>query len=567
VAYDYSTLRILAEELRQCIAAEVICHAAVADDVLDLGFGRDHAQILRFTRTGALFLTTKEDREPPVSHEHPWRYLLRARIVEISIRVPDRILALRLQRVDRSERVSHGSLVFELLPKRAQAILLSEESGLVLGKWPRARRATQAPRVVVDAAYVGPPARDRIFPPDDQDAGFVGRMCQGSEDIRLALVRGLALIDGDTAKEFLFRAGIDANAPAAMLSGEQLLRLWQVLLSGYGETGSGGYCWREQGQWRFSGLQPTRLHEEVEVMSSISEAISEWDARTNAAAKTGAPGLRLRKRLEADLYRRSRTIAALESDLEESAGADSAQRMGHSLLAQLDLISPGQTEVLLRDIFDESGQSMLIALDPVLTPAANAARYLKRAARYTKRQEILPRRLKRLKEAERALKAQLKEVDRDPDSEEVIALAKKYEIEGDAQRSNEKKKEAHPRRYRTTAGWSVWAGRNNRENDILTHKLAAQNDIWFHAHGYAGSHVILRLEGRGEIPDRRTLAQAAGVAAYWSKGRTAKKVSVVYTQVKYVTRPKGGAPGLAHLRREKSLIVEPALLGAEEEST
>ena len=93
--------------------------------------------------------------------------------------------------------------------------------------------------------------------------------------------------------------------------------------------------------------------------------------------------------------------------------------------------------------------------------------------------------------------------------------------------------------------------------------MAAQNDLWFHAHGYPGSHVVLRREGRKEEPDKRALEEAAAVAAYWSKGKTAKKVSVVYTQVKYVTKPRGGAPGQALLKREKSIVVEPSLINEE----
>ena len=134
---------------------------------------------------------------------------------------------------------------------------------------------------------------------------------------------------------------------------------------------------------------------------------------------------------------------------------------------------------------------------------------------------------------------------------------------GDDRRKDERQG-ARPRRYLTSSGWSVWAGRNNRENDILTHKLAAQNDVWFHAHGYAGSHVILRREGRKEDPSRRTLEEAAAVAAYWSKGRTANKVPVAYTLAKYVSKPRGGAPGLATMKREKTIMVRPALLAEEE---
>ena len=96
--------------------------------------------------------------------------------------------------------------------------------------------------------------------------------------------------------------------------------------------------------------------------------------------------------------------------------------------------------------------------------------------------------------------------------------------------------------------------------------MSAQNDIWFHAHGYPGSHVVLRREGRKEEPDKQTLEEAAGLAAFWSKGKTAKKVSVVYTLVKHVTKPRGGAPGQALLRREKTIVVTPSLIKEESDA-
>jgi predicted ribosome quality control (RQC) complex YloA/Tae2 family protein len=89
--------------------------------------------------------------------------------------------------------------------------------------------------------------------------------------------------------------------------------------------------------------------------------------------------------------------------------------------------------------------------------------------------------------------------------------------------------------------------------------MAAQNDMWFHAHGYPGSHVILKREGRKDEPSKQTLEEAAAIAAFWSKGKSAKKVPVVYTLAKYVSKPRGGAPGQAVLKREKTLIVEPQI--------
>jgi predicted ribosome quality control (RQC) complex YloA/Tae2 family protein len=95
--------------------------------------------------------------------------------------------------------------------------------------------------------------------------------------------------------------------------------------------------------------------------------------------------------------------------------------------------------------------------------------------------------------------------------------------------------------------------------------VAAQNDVWLHAHGYPGAHVILRREGRKEEPSGQTLEEAAGVAAYWSKGKTARHVPVVYTLAKYVSRPRGGRPGQAVMKREKTVMACPALLPLEDE--
>ena len=500
MAYDYCTLRNLAEELRQRIATETVCHACVTDDVLELGFAREE-QILRFTRTGVLFLATKQGRMPPVSREHPWQYLLRAEIVEVSMKGRIEFSHSACSGLIRSHRVTYGSW-FSSCCRSVLKRFSSVRSRAWYWENGQGTKIRAGAEGCGGCSILGPPARERIFPPDEEEAGFVRRMRQGSDDIRLALVRGLSLIDGDAAKEFLFRAGIDARTPAASLSGDDLERLWGVLHAAYRETGIGGYCWSENGEWRFSGLQPTRLNDGVTAMSSISAAISEREARA-AAGKTGSLGPGMKKRLKTDLRRKARTIAALERILRKLQALMSRIGMGHSLMAQLDLAKLGQTEVIVRDIFDESEKKISIDLDPTRSPAANAAGYLKRAARYTKRLEILPCRLQRMQHEESALKLQLDEIERDPESAEAIALAKKYGDEDLAQRRVGQKQNAHPRRYRTAMGWSVWAGRNNRENDILTHKVAAQNDVWFHAHGYAGSHVILRLQGHKESPDRR----------------------------------------------------------------
>jgi predicted ribosome quality control (RQC) complex YloA/Tae2 family protein len=126
----------------------------------------------------------------------------------------------------------------------------------------------------------------------------------------------------------------------------------------------------------------------------------------------------------------------------------------------------------------------------------------------------------------------------------------------------EKSKEREQRPFRiftVDGGFEVWAGKSSANNDLLTLKYAKPNDLWFHARGSSGSHVVLKVgSGKGE-PGKKAREQAAGIAAYYSRMKNAKMVPVAMTEKKYVRKPKGAPPGTVVLEREKVIFAEPAL--------
>ena len=111
-------------------------------------------------------------------------------------------------------------------------------------------------------------------------------------------------------------------------------------------------------------------------------------------------------------------------------------------------------------------------------------------------------------------------------------------------------------RYRTKGGFEVLVGRNSRENDFLTHRLAKSLDVWFHVQGYPGSHVILRATNR-EVPFPDIL-EASALAAYHSKTRGSSNVAVDYVLVKNVWRPKGARAGQVYFSGQKTVYVDGA---------
>ena len=131
---------------------------------------------------------------------------------------------------------------------------------------------------------------------------------------------------------------------------------------------------------------------------------------------------------------------------------------------------------------------------------------------------------------------------------------------GGAPRGRSAKPPAQRRPRRRTVslgGRDVFVGRNSRENDELTFRVATGNDFWLHVADYSGSHVIVRNPTGDTELDTPVLVQAAQLAAFHSQARNSSKVEVHYTQRKHVGKPKKAAPGLVRLRQFKTITVEP----------
>ena len=112
------------------------------------------------------------------------------------------------------------------------------------------------------------------------------------------------------------------------------------------------------------------------------------------------------------------------------------------------------------------------------------------------------------------------------------------------------------RRYRSSDGYEVMVGRTARDNDQLTFRVARPNDLWLHAGDYPGSHVIVRNSSRAEIP-QRTIIEAAQLAAKFSQASKDAKVAIHYSLRKFLSKPKGSAPGLVRMSSFKTITVEP----------
>ncbi len=269
-----------------------------------------------------------------------------------------------------------------------------------------------------------------------------------------------------------------------------------------------------------------------------------------------------------------RRLRHLNADL---ARADSAARLradGNAILASLHLLRRGLTKAEVPD--PTGGGTRQIDLDPRRSPSANADDLFRRARKADDSRRHVEQRLEATKAELGAVRARLAGIEAAETAEQLAAIAgiggriggsapAKTAVEkvGKRQklRDNGKPGEDDPRwrRYLLPGDWVVLAARNAKDNDILTQRVAHLSDLWFHARGCPGSHVVLRCAQRKDQPPKAVLEATAAIAAYHSKARNSGLVPVAYAPKRYVRKPKGAKAGLVFMNREVVVFVKPRL--------
>ena len=292
----------------------------------------------------------------------------------------------------------------------------------------------------------------------------------------------------------------------------------------------------------------------------------------------------VKRMLDAAEQKLLRRIEETEEDKRRAAEMREDRRRAEILLANYGKIQRGASRVGLPDPFADSLRATVeIDLDPALSPDENAARLFRRAKRGERGEALANERIAETQSSLRAVQELRRRVSPDAAKEtleairSVLAAAKLIpSARGDVRETHLGRQAAdvprakrpgrgptgaresiRPRTFTTSQGWEVWVGRNNTDNDLITHRLSNPHDFWFHVVGVPGSHVILRRPTRNSIPKPTTLVEAAQIAAYFSKARKLTRVPVIYTERKFVTRPKRAKPGQALCTRERELLVRP----------
>ena len=523
----------------------------------------------------ARVLLTRVTPDPDAqSPEWAQRHLVNARIDAIEQPPYERILYFDLVKRDRIGSRTACRLAVEATGRHANVILLTQPKLQVVAALRHVTtRMSRRRQVVPGKVYTPPPPQDNLDPLTVTPRQLASALEAGQGRLTVRLARAVAGLDPLSAREILCLADVpetDPTGPGCLDRLAETLRSFmshppflagaQVLSTG---RPSAEVCVFAHTCPAFSVLatHPT-----------VSEAIESLGAVEFAAAgaagvkRDEVPGAGLIDDTTRLMKAARKKLTRITADLEEAKQATRFEQFGNLLMANLHTVPPGAPEVCVDDLFGGPGEKVVIPLKTNRLPRENALDYLKRGKKGKRAEPILTTRLSEVRARCEALEASLAGLRQAETADQVHQIERKMRRDkllgdkrsgGRAMESAARPSGPRPRRYKTEAGWTVLVGRNNRENDRLT-KGSAGDDIFLHAQGCPGSHVILKREGRADMPSRDTLREAASLAAYWSKARSAAKVPVVYTEVRHVQKPRGAPPGLVTLKNEKSLMARPA---------
>ncbi|UCE18389.1 MAG: NFACT family protein [Gemmatimonadota bacterium] len=578
-SYDTITLRTLVAELKRTIAFGTLRHILQHDPftfVLAISHRSKPFALLislhpQFYRAHLTVQPVLSANKAPSFLGHMQEALRNTTITSIQQLQWDRVLIMHLQK-KASLLHSNVKLIVELTGRLSNMIVTRSEDDIILWCWKQIDETMCRYRHILPGLkYIPPPIPSGIAVRQADFGQFESSLRSFEQETVLhGLVKTVQALSTLVAVEVLYLADIHSERLISSLTDGELERLWERIRALFDTVQSGQesptvYMNRENHplvcfpiELQHYGLAPKKQ------FKSISRALEYYYASIMSKHERDDA----RGQIQTALHRKKvyweRTADLIKRELENARQGKEYQRKGELLVANMGLLKRGLHHADVIDYYHSDRPHITIELDPKLSPQENAKAYFRKAKKAKTAKGILEKRLLLIDQNLERLQTYSLEFERAKDQKTLLAFQRKMV---DAGILSEKKpkgrrtasQKRHFRTFCTSSGWDVLVGRNNKENDIVTFHLAAPNDLWFHARGTAGSHVVLRRRQGREEPDKATIHEAASVAAYFSKSRTAAFVPVSYTERRYVRKPKGAAPGTVIIEREKTLMVEPKL--------
>jgi len=313
----------------------------------------------------------------------------------------------------------------------------------------------------------------------------------------------------------------------------------------------------------FSSIEMTQYNNyNKQKFESISELLEFYYKNRDVVYRMNQKSQDLKKLIQQNIERCVKKKNIQIKTLKEISNREKYKLYGELITANIYSIQKGMTMLKTQNFYDNNCSDIEIPLDSNLTPSENAQKYFKKYNKEKRTFAAVQIQMKQNDEELKYLESVLSSVQNSVDEQDIREVRQELAEQGFIKKSKNIKskhkniKKSKPLHFKSSDGFDIYIGKNNKQNDELTLRFAKPHDIWLHTKDIPGSHVIIVTDGKN-VPER-TLNEAAMLAAFYSKGKNSSLVPIDYTVKKNVKKPSGAKPGMVIYESNKTAYITPS---------
>lgn len=461
----------------------------------------------------------------------------------------DRIVHLNIRTRNEIGDDVQKRIVVEIMGKHSNIILIDCETNTVLDSIVHVdQQISRVRQLLPGVPYSPPPTQQKLHPLEVTYEQFIAGFDYNRGKLDQQIVQRFTGLGPQIAKEILHRSRLPKR--------EALWQSFHTLMQQIHKHHYQPMIIETREKKVLTVIPLTSINGNIETFRTVNQCVDHYYTTKATQNQLKQQIQDLSRRLQNERKKNIKKLKQLKKKEEDHKKAKQAQFFGELLMASLHKIKRGMTEVEVVNYFDPSLPTVTIPLDPARTPVENAEHYFKIYRKFKDSQQwIQQQHEKTIRTIEylesiqtQLLHANQEEIDQIREELSEIGIIK-------TKRNTSKKRETRPTPLKVFSSDKtlILVGKNNRQNDYLTHQIASSGDTWLHAREIPGSHVVIRSSTFSE----ETLLEAAMLAAYFSKARDSSQVPVDYTLIKHVKKPKGAHPGFVTYKHQKTIFVTP----------
>ncbi|MEF3318362.1 NFACT family protein [Peptoniphilus grossensis] len=491
------------------------------------------------------------------------KHLENNQILEVSQYKMDRIIKILVKSRDELGEYSKKALIIELMGKHSNVILIDDDSKKIIDSLKRINFNLSSVREILPGLTYNPEDISEGLDPCQVDS--ISDLVKDSREnlnIKSFFLKNFTGISPQMCNEIEYRSNIDFKRNLSSLTEPEIIELDKIFSKIFKIVRENNFSpikiYREDLFKDFYSLDLESLNDKEKIkVESISSLLEEFYNSKFLRDSLGSKSKELKKLVKKNIEKLNRKLSNQANELNVALNREKFKVYADLISSNFYKIEKGADSVTVENFYDEM-KEIKIPLDPTLDGPSNAAKYYKKYSKLKNAASFLTEQIEIGKSEISYLESMLLNIDFAERPDEIDELYEEMEKEGylKKKKKNNKKKKDSDENYitvKTEDGFDIYIGKNNRQNDYLTHKKAKKNDLWFHVKDAPGSHVILKNDNRDFT--NNSLLTAAKLAAKYSSLSKSQNIPVDYTFKMYVKRHPAKKPGLVTYTNYKTINI------------